>query len=371
VSRIHDTLWPIEPHTAAKHAILKAYLDAWFPIMSSWAPRLVFIDGFAGPGRYVGGEPGSPLVALNAVLERSTLIGCPVDFHFIEERHDRIEYLRSEVSRLRSSDLVRVHFHEGQFDAEVTRFLDDADSVSRQAAPIFAFIDPFGWAVPMSVIARLMMNYRCEVFINFMYEEINRFISHPQQVAAWDQLFGSSRWRDCASLNGRTERYQCLSELYRAQLLGLTDARYVLSFEMQNQRSRTDYLLYFATQDRQGLLKMKEAMWQVDRSGRFVFSDVFHGPQLVLPLGESGPDFPQLRTKIETRFAGLHVSIEEIERFVVEETKFLATHYKTNILRAMENESPPALTVVRGPEKRRRGTFPPWTEVSFRSPRPE
>lgn len=29
-----DTIWEAEPHTLAKHTILKAYLQAWFPILT-------------------------------------------------------------------------------------------------------------------------------------------------------------------------------------------------------------------------------------------------------------------------------------------------------------------------------------------------
>src|ERR1700693_6137138 len=54
------TLWEIQPHTRAKHRILKSYLDAWLPIMARYNGRILFIDGFAGPGRYSGGERGSP-----------------------------------------------------------------------------------------------------------------------------------------------------------------------------------------------------------------------------------------------------------------------------------------------------------------------
>ena len=64
VSPPSDTLWSIEPHTAAKHKILCKYLDAWLPILQSFNGRIIYLDGFAGPGRYIGGEPGSPLVAL-------------------------------------------------------------------------------------------------------------------------------------------------------------------------------------------------------------------------------------------------------------------------------------------------------------------
>ena len=55
-----DTLWELDPHTLGKHLVLRAYLDAWLPVMGSWQGRLLFIDGFAGPGEYEGGEEGSP-----------------------------------------------------------------------------------------------------------------------------------------------------------------------------------------------------------------------------------------------------------------------------------------------------------------------
>lgn len=58
-----DTIWDIEPHTAAKHDILRRYLQAWIPILGSTHERIVYIDAFAGPGIYKGGEDGSPIVA--------------------------------------------------------------------------------------------------------------------------------------------------------------------------------------------------------------------------------------------------------------------------------------------------------------------
>ncbi|MFN7938338.1 MAG: three-Cys-motif partner protein TcmP [Bryobacteraceae bacterium] len=63
-----ETIWQIEPHTSAKHQILRKYLDAWLPILGTYNLRVVYVDGFAGPGKYTGGEPGSPIVALQAAL---------------------------------------------------------------------------------------------------------------------------------------------------------------------------------------------------------------------------------------------------------------------------------------------------------------
>src|SRR5580658_7644998 len=95
-----DTLWKLEPHTGAKHQILGRYLDAWFPILGKFNRKLVYIDGFAGPGCYLDGEPGSPIVALQSALRyKDTLSGEP-EFWFIEERQDRVAQLQEEISHL-------------------------------------------------------------------------------------------------------------------------------------------------------------------------------------------------------------------------------------------------------------------------------
>ncbi|MYH72240.1 MAG: three-Cys-motif partner protein TcmP, partial [Acidimicrobiia bacterium] len=64
-----ETVWSIEPHTAAKHELLKHYLNAWFPILASRERRIMFLDGFAGPGIYSDGSPGSPVIALRTLLD--------------------------------------------------------------------------------------------------------------------------------------------------------------------------------------------------------------------------------------------------------------------------------------------------------------
>ena len=47
-------VWELEPHTRVKHIILQKYLEAWFPILSRYNGRVVYYDGFAGPGEYSG-----------------------------------------------------------------------------------------------------------------------------------------------------------------------------------------------------------------------------------------------------------------------------------------------------------------------------
>lgn len=61
--------WDLKRNTQVKHDILSNYLLRWASILSGGrggARRLDFhyVDGFAGRGRYTGGEPGSPLIAM-------------------------------------------------------------------------------------------------------------------------------------------------------------------------------------------------------------------------------------------------------------------------------------------------------------------
>jgi len=102
MARPMETVWPIEGHTKAKHRILRGYLDAWLPIMSQHNGRLVYVDGFAGPGIYAGGEPGSPIIALKAFLEHKyrERIASELVYVFIEENKERVESLREEVRKL-------------------------------------------------------------------------------------------------------------------------------------------------------------------------------------------------------------------------------------------------------------------------------
>jgi hypothetical protein len=97
---------------------------------------------------------------------------------------------------------------------------------------------------------------------------------------------------------------------------------------------------------------MKEAMWRVDPAGSFRFSDATDFRQPV--LFEPQPDRELLRRLICARFAATRAAVGEVEQFVVEETPFLATHFK-RVLAAMEDSGD--IAIISPPPNRRRGTF--------------
>ncbi len=282
-------------------------------------PEILYIDGFAGPGQYEGGEAGSPVIALDTALAFRPPLTAKVHFLFVEERSDRADHLRSQIA-LRTLPPNFSVIVEGGVTFE-TAFTNRHSGFVRggRLVPTFAFIDPFGWTgAPFSLVKQILTQRSCEVFVNFMYEEINRFISNSDQVANFDSFFGTPDWKRCTSETDPRVRNRCLHDLYLKQLS--TQAAYARSFEMSNSRDVTDYYLFYATNELLGLKKMKEAMWKADESGEFRFSDATDPNQLV--LFEKAPNFPTLQARILTKFSGKDVSVGDVERFVVVETAF-------------------------------------------------
>ena len=318
-----DTLWPIEPHTQAKHEILRRYLNAWFPILSRWHDKIAYIDGFSGPGRYTGGEPGSPLVALDvAIHHRQTLEG-EIAFWFMDERQDRIDHLQQELANLTIPKHFRIAIECNRFAENLTEALDSIDQNGLRMAPTFALVDPFGFSgIPYSLIQRLLSQRRCEALITFMVDAINRFLEHPDDTIVRHivDAFGTDEALRIANGPGnRIERLRCL---YQAQLRRV--ARFVRYFEMRDKQGRIEYYLFFATNHDLGHLKMKEAMWQVDPLGDFRFSDATNPGQTVL---FNEPNIGELASSVHARFAGRGpMAAADVRLFVENETAYLKKH---------------------------------------------
>jgi three-Cys-motif partner protein len=349
--------WDLAPHTAAKLEILGAYLRAWFPILGRGAnsDRIIYIDGFAGPGRYKQSEDGSPIIALKAAIGAITgQIQKPFEFHFVERRRRVAAALKANIEYLKQNYTVpaniEIYVHERQTFEQAYEQHIRAHLQANPRAPAFALVDPFGWTgIPMAILSELMKRQSTEILVNFMFEEINRFIRHPEQVHNFDALFACPEWRRAYDMSGGT-RKKFIHDLYRDQLR--SGARHVRSFEMRNERNASDYFLYFASNNLLGLSKMKEAMWKVDPGGGLMFSDATSLDQAVLFQPE--PDRHALRRLIAERFANRHARVQQVENFVVEDTPFLASHYR-KVLAAMEGDE--HLQYLNPPDGRRRGTY--------------
>lgn len=368
-------IWPIENHTKAKHALLRRYLGGWFPILTAqgYNRRVVYLDGFAGPGIYSNGEPGSPLVAIETLVSHALfdkLDRTEFLFLFVEERKDRAEQLEEEIEKLWSCRRggkppnVKTIVYPDQFVHVAEKLLEALHESKKDLPPTFAFMDPFGWSgVPLDVIRRLLAFDRCEVLFNFMFDSINRFVTdeRPDIAKHFAELFGSGEGthHEAGQLRGK-KRKEFLRDLYASQLRDVAGFTFVRSFELVDaERGRTAYYLMYGTRHPKGLQVMKDAMWSLDPIAGQRFAGTTGGQAV---LFQAEPDLRPLRMAIVKRFAGRDVAVREIERFVVEETDYKVTHYK-GILKELEiNET---ISCLAG--RKRRYTYPPDAVLRFRS----
>lgn len=345
----------IAPHTVAKHLLLKRYLDAWFPILGRYNNRINYIDGFAGPGKYEGGEDGSPLLAIEAArshVERKTLPNdVIIRFFFIEANPESAAHLRCRLSRIQVPSQFKVAVIEREFASAIEHVLDDLQSAAKLIAPTFAFVDPFGFSgIPLNLMARILRYPKCEVFVNIMVDFINRFIEHPNDsiVAHFPQTFGTDEVLRIPAQTGN--RIDALLDLYRRQLK--SQAKFVGRFDMHGNRDQKTYSLFFASNSPRGFEKMKEAMWSVDKAQGAKFSDADPMGRITFDLFGYEP----LWDEMVARFGGKRVNMNEVDRFVIEETDYLPTHARA-LLKAHEDRGDIEVVPVAG-YKRRKGTFP-------------
>ena len=356
-----STLWAIEPHTEAKHKILRKYLEAWFPIMASRKARIVYLDGFSGPGRYTGGQPGSPIIALECAKNHRAPLNGELVFLFIEERQDRADHLSNQIEQLHCPDRFKIEVKCGEFAPQLTEILDDLDRDGHRIAPTFALIDPFGFSgIPYTLIQRLLSNRRCEAFISFMVDSINRWLTHPDEGirAHIAQTFGTD---EPFAISTGADRIVALKDLYHCQLKKI--ARFVRRFELRDKDDRVVYCLFFASNDATGHYKMKEAMWKVDPLGDFRFSDATNPDQEILFLNTP---LDILRSDLIQQFqpAG-EIPIERVETFVFNETGFLRKHMG-EVLENLESEGQVKVADLKTNGKRRlRNTYPNDALITF------
>lgn len=356
-------VWPLEAHTAAKHTILRVYLEAWIPILSRHNRRLILVDAFAGPGVYERGEIGSPIVMLNAYLKHAQRenITAALVYLFIEADERRVEQLREEVAKLGElPPNVTVRIEHGLYEDVFGTILANIERRGAQLAPTFAFLDPFGYSqAPMVLAGRFLQFARCEVLAYVPLPFVNRFLERDGQENALNSLYGGDRWKAALPLKGEA-RIRALHDLFGESLVEEGGLKYVRAFEIITRNGSTGYHLFFGTNHELGLERMKEAMWRADPIDGQRFRDTTDVGALV--LFEPEPNLESLRAGMMAHFGDRVFTIEEVQEYT-RGTPYLQTHIKTKTLAPLERGG--KLEAVDPPAKRKACTYPPNTRLRF------
>lgn len=337
-----DVLWPLEAATEAKHRLYQRYLDAWFPILlqTTWVKRVTYIDAFAGPGEYKGGEDGSPTFALRNLLnhDRRHLMNLTrerVTMIFIEAERPRYEHLCAHlVTNFGDLDRlpVRVEVVHGKAELDTIPQLTKFNAWG-SGAPILAVFDSWGSVrVPQTTIGRIARNRSSETIVTFGPNWFTRRENlNPDKL---DEVFGGrEQWNPSNKAVPPAQRWQDWLQTYKAATLA-AGHHHALNFEVMPSSGHPLYLVY-GTGHPRGVEVFKDAMWTVDKHDGMRFNDPrtsaskvaeierFHGNLFDLLDGEpdDAPD-KELRALILEHLADGPATLEEIKNWVLLETAY-------------------------------------------------
>jgi three-Cys-motif partner protein len=276
----------IQPHSVAKHTILRSYLAEYFQTLvrspSQDVLRLTLIDGFAGGGLYVhedhkGFVEGSPLICLRAVKEAEALVNqdrrkpvvFDIDFLFVEANKHAYAHL---VKTLRADSIAKVAGdHVRVFHA---KFQDVADEIitavlkksPRSGRSVFV-LDQYGYLdVPTDLIRRIfrqlpsaevILTFGVDAFLNYandgtLTQDILRRVGIPDIL----------RGRTLESIKSSEKDWRLFIQaaLYQ-DLVRACGAKHYTPFFIRNSAGHGDYWLLHLSQHEKARDVMTTVHW--------------------------------------------------------------------------------------------------------------
>ena len=342
-------LWERDPHTAAKHTLLRRYLDAWFPIMAKQFRDvgITFLDGFAGPGKYMNASDSSPAIAMQqAMRSEVTRWGTRTRLMFIEAHGGRAEHLRGHLEArfppsVRPPGLV-AHVHHGECAALYERAIAD---VGGWSGPVFANLDGWGVDTDYAVVRRIASHQSSEVLVTFQDQFFVRFADGEQE--AGERVFGHSDWRSVGDLP-TAEKKPFLLDQYRSGLRA-AGFDYVLTFEMIDEGGHSLHQ-FFGTNSDVAVRKFKDGLWEVDGISGQRFRDPRDPNQLAFDILE--PDFRPLERSILGLLEERERSLTDLCRHALIETIYKETHVKPRVDALVERGEVQQISTGRSYEER-------------------
>lgn len=384
MSKRIPTIWEADPHTLAKIAILEGYLNAWVPILGRrFRQPLIYVDGFAGPGFYKGGEDGSPVAAMRAAstgIERiehagDTFVSKEMHLFFVEENRKRHKHLQQTLdSKNGYNRHLKVHSPiHSTFAEALPQIAKSIPAAFEANAPVLLFADPFGaTGMPFDILKDAVRGSSSELLINLDADGVRRIYqaSNNRREEQLCELFGCDHWQGFEACgNDHQKLHREILALYKHQIRTIPGMKYVWQFGMRGKHNMLSYYLVFATKNPLGMEKMKEAMKSISQDGSYSFSDASVDQEHMMFDKDDDAVFAEGLWKT---FYGRTVTYSETVDYALNETPF--TNPKAML---SELERQRRLDVV-GKPNRRKCTFPEGTikslkfvEVKPEPPKPE
>lgn len=327
-----------------KHAILRYYLGGYFGRLAQtpWFDKLIYVDGFAGPGKYVAEDgteqDGSPIVAIKTIVDHMHFdnFNKPIHMYFFDVKEEYTQQLREyivEILWAKGVDESKLIYNieTGSFDELMGGLLE---KFRHDHCPMLVFADPFGIkSVPMDLMKRLVKRPLTELFLNVMFSAVNRWVNCPSYNKVLNSFLGEENceWKTSV-LKGKNKAESFIIYYVEKLTQGRSDILHH-KFGMKDQCNRNIYQLVFFTKYFTALKHMKEAMIDFSQeTEKYVYSEFAEQQSTDKRLSKQ-----EIRERvvqiIKEKYDGELVYGKDIARFI-----WADTPYKFNLKLEMKKD---------------------------------
>ena len=275
---------------ATKHRLIREYLNGWFPKLGHWAGRVIYIDTHAGRGRHATDHKGSPLIALETLVNhkeaKNLLQKCEFTFIFIERDQSNYERLQKEIGAFGPlPENIKVIPECNNYSEVLGTAIDFLRKSHKRMAPAFVFVDPYGFSIDGKLLRELISFPRVELFINVMWRELDMAIKREREASSnmsetLTMIFCGDEWKTKIASQDSDARADETMQLLRTQY----GAKWATFVRMLGKNNTTRYCLLHLTNHDAGRDLMKQCLWKICPNGHFaVRAKDDPGQQMLFP----------------------------------------------------------------------------------------
>ena len=271
--------WPAPPHTVAKETIVRKHAELWGVILGRQLRKIRdlgrlrgpyeihYVDAFAGPGEYENGVLGSPVRALQGLVDAASVNpdGPDIFFWAVDRNPEAVRSLSDAIAR-HTTEHPRLKVRTLNVS-----FLEAWNQYQpRWGKNTFLLLDGFGWQASVPEMFRQHMYNRLgnSALWSLMVRSIIRFGQNPDKRQYMDRLFGPDGWplldRPGTPFERRRRVISRAREISRS-----CGAKYVVTFDIlrKDESSLADhheYTLLYMGRALEGCNVLKQTFWEVD-----------------------------------------------------------------------------------------------------------
>lgn len=271
-------------HSAAKHDIYSLYVDRYVRTLTKRHVqsrlKVTIVDGFSGGGLYMRcGQvvEGSPLRLIAAVekaravlVERRSDFCLDVDFIFIDENKNHIEFLSEQIKERGYANLIqsgKIRLVSSTFEDAIPDVIAAIRNKGRAHHSLF-FLDQYGWSdVKLATVRRIMCELaNPEVILTFMVDALINLLhdktSSISALAAIDYSREDVRaLLDIKDAHGQKGWKRAIQNSVYRHIKTCTGAAFYTPFFVHPPESHRDYWLIHLSKHHQAREEMGNVFW--------------------------------------------------------------------------------------------------------------